>query len=47
MMPGVGNDLSVDAGRVGDLGKALEIAPSGVLAAAGAASRLGTGLGQG
>jgi hypothetical protein len=45
MMPGVGNDLSVDAGRVGDLGKALEIAPSGVLAAAEATSRRGTGDG--
>jgi hypothetical protein len=26
-MPDMGNDLSVDAGRVGNLGKALDIAP--------------------
>ena len=39
-----GNDLSVDAGRVGDLGMALEIAPSGALVAAGAAYQLGTGF---
>jgi hypothetical protein len=38
-----GNDLSVDAGRVGDLGMALEIAPSGALVAAGATYQLGTG----
>src|ERR1700730_4829756 len=34
-----GNDL----GRVGDLGVALEIAPSGAVVAAGATSRRGTG----
>ena len=34
-----GNDL----GRVGDLGVALEIGPSGALVAAGATYQLGTG----
>jgi hypothetical protein len=46
-MPGVGNHLSVDAGRVGDLGVALEMAPSGAVVAAEATSRLGTRCGKG
>jgi hypothetical protein len=42
----VSETTSLDAGRVGDLAKALEIAPSGVPVAAGATSQLGTGIGR-
>jgi hypothetical protein len=45
-MPDIGNDLSVDAGRLGDLGTALDIAPSGAPMAAEAPSRLWAGLGE-
>ena len=38
-----GNDLSVDAGRVGDLGTPLDFAPSGAPMAAEAPSRLWAG----
>jgi hypothetical protein len=40
------NDLSVDSSRVGDLGVALEVAPSGALVAAGRHLDSGRGLGR-